>query len=79
MGARDFLFSITVMPGPGAHPVSSTMDAVFLSQGVNPPGPDVTTYPPIAPRLRMGRTIDILSFYVFMVWSTVTFAFFCTF
>jgi len=79
VGARDFIFSITVKPGPGAHLASSTMDAVFLSQGVKPPGPDVTTHPPIALRLRMGRAIDILSFSVFVVWSMVTFAFFCTF
>lgn len=79
VGARDFLFSITVRPGPGAHPASSTMGAVFLSLGVKRVGRDVTTHSPIAPRLRMGRTIDLLSFCFFMVWSVVTFAFFLPF
>ena len=60
MGARDLLFSITVKSGPGAHPASSAMGTVFLSRGVKRPGRDVTTHPAIAPRLRMGRVIDLL-------------------
>ena len=38
VGKRDFLFSKSVQPGPGAHPASYTLGMEPLSRGPKRPG-----------------------------------------
>ena len=51
---KDFVFSLPVQTGPGAHPATYTMGNGYLFPGLKRPGRDVD-HPPLhlVPRLRM--------------------------